>query len=251
MQAASCPREAPAGRSSAGSVTLHSSTASGQRGWKRQPRRDPDCVRCLAAQDLEPLPLARVRGAARRRAAPSCTDAAGLSITSPAGPCSTIRPRYMTAIRSAKQRGRREVVRDHQHCEPALAQPVEERQDSRADGDVEHRDRLVGDEQARLEDERRRDRDPLALPTRELVRVAVEEELRRRSSTRSSASRDPIRALAPSSRRAVDEERLLDRVAARGGAGRATRTGPGRRSGSRAAAGGARAAGSAVMSRPS
>ena len=64
--------------------------------------------------------------------------------------------------------------------EPALPQPVEELQDARPDRDVEHRDRLVGDEQPRLEDERGGDRNPLALPAGELVRVAVEEELRRR-----------------------------------------------------------------------
>ena len=74
-------------------------------------------------------------------------------------------------------RGGREVVRDHQDAEPAAPQAVEQVEDARAHRDVEHRDGLVGDEQLRLEHERRRDRDALPLAARELVRVAVEEEL--------------------------------------------------------------------------
>ena len=109
-------------------------------------------------------------------------------------------------------RRRREVVRDHQDREPALPQPVEQLQDAGADRDVEHRDRLVGDEQPRLEHERRRDRDPLALPAGELVRVPVEEELRRRQLDPRERLAHPVGALRfePPSR--WIEQRLLDRV---------------------------------------
>ena len=51
-------------------------------------------------------------------------------------------------------------------------------EDLRAHRHVEHRDRLVADQPVRLEHERGGDRHALALPARELVRVAVEEALR-------------------------------------------------------------------------
>ena len=47
--------------------------------------------------------------------------------------------------------------------------------DLRLDGDVEGRDRLVGNDEARVEDERAGDADALALAARELVRIAVDE----------------------------------------------------------------------------
>ena len=47
-------------------------------------------------------------------------------------------------------------------------------QDLRADRDVERADRLVGDDHLRLEHQRPRERDPLPLAARELVRVALE-----------------------------------------------------------------------------
>ena len=50
-------------------------------------------------------------------------------------------------------------------------------EDLRADGGVEHRDGLVADQAVGLEHERGGDRHPLALPARELVRVALEEAL--------------------------------------------------------------------------
>ena len=46
-------------------------------------------------------------------------------------------------------------------------------EDLRLHRDVERRDRLVADDQLRLERERARDADPLALAAGELVRVAV------------------------------------------------------------------------------
>ncbi len=61
----------------------------------------------------------------------------------------------------------------------ALLQLEQHVEDLRADGDVEHRDRLVADDPVGLEHERGRDRDALALPARELVRVAAHEALRR------------------------------------------------------------------------
>ena len=66
-----------------------------------------------------------------------------------------------------------EVMRHEEVREPeALAQLDEEVQDLGADGDVEGRDGLVGDDQPWADGERPRDPDPLALPAAELVRVA-------------------------------------------------------------------------------
>ena len=55
-----------------------------------------------------------------------------------------------------------------------MAQVVEQLQDRRLHRDVEGGDRLVGDEQARLDGQGPRDGDALALSAGELVRVAVE-----------------------------------------------------------------------------
>jgi adenosylmethionine-8-amino-7-oxononanoate aminotransferase len=81
-------------------------------------------------------------------------------------------------LRKASRRG--EVVRDHQDRETLAAQAVEDVEDARAYRDIQHGDRFVGNEHLGLEDERRGDRDPLALATGELVRKAVEVELGRR-----------------------------------------------------------------------
>ena len=74
----------------------------------------------------------------------------------------------------------REVVGDHEDPEPAPAKLVEKGKDAGSDGDVEHGDRLVGEEKLRVEHEARGDRNALALTARELVREAVDEELGRR-----------------------------------------------------------------------
>ncbi len=67
-----------------------------------------------------------------------------------------------------------EVVGDEDVRQRELVlQIVEQVDDLGLDRDVERRDRLVGDDQARIERERARDADALALTTRELVRVAV------------------------------------------------------------------------------
>ena len=97
----------------------------------------------------------------------------GFATTSRAGPCSTIRPRYITAIRSANLRRGRQVVGDHEDPEAAPAQLVQQRQDPGPDRDVEHRHRLVGHQQPGSSTSAAGDRHPLALPARQLVRVAV------------------------------------------------------------------------------
>src|SRR5262245_17768578 len=71
----------------------------------------------------------------------------------------------------------REVVRDEQvrELKPFL-QVLEQVDDLALDRDVERRHRLVADDEARLERERARDADALALPARKLVRISLRHE---------------------------------------------------------------------------
>ena len=67
----------------------------------------------------------------------------------------------------------REIVRDEQVGEPAVALQILQQVDHlRLHRDVERRHRLVADDEARLDGERARDADALALAAGELVRIA-------------------------------------------------------------------------------
>src|SRR5207302_787898 len=66
-----------------------------------------------------------------------------------------------------------QIVRDEQVRQLALALQLDEQiDDLRLDRDVERAQRLVGDDEARLDRERARDADALALAAGELVRIA-------------------------------------------------------------------------------
>ena len=68
----------------------------------------------------------------------------------------------------------RQVVRDEEHGEAERVLQLEEQvEDLRLDRHVEGRHRLVGDDEPRVERERARDADPLALAAGERVRVAL------------------------------------------------------------------------------
>ena len=68
-----------------------------------------------------------------------------------------------------------QVVRDEDVREAEVPlQVVEQVDDLRLNRDVERRDRLVGDDQLRVQRERAGDADPLALSAGELVRVPVQ-----------------------------------------------------------------------------
>ena len=109
-------------------------------------------------------------------------------------------------------RGGREVVRDHQDREALALERVEQRQDAGAHRHVEHRHRLVRDEQHRLENECGGDRHALPLAAGELVRIPVEEELRRRQLDPLERLAHALLALGLRAAEPVDRERLLDRL---------------------------------------
>ena len=68
----------------------------------------------------------------------------------------------------------RNVVRDVEEGNSELPLQLEDEiEDADPDRHVEHRDRLVGQDHARLDGQRAGDRDALALPARELVRVLL------------------------------------------------------------------------------
>jgi hypothetical protein len=72
-----------------------------------------------------------------------------------------------------------EVVGDEQHARAvACLQFRDQAQDLRLRGDIQRRGRLVGDQQRRIEHQRHRDHDALALAARELVRVGGHHALR-------------------------------------------------------------------------
>src|SRR5204863_1493492 len=102
MHAARCCGDVtPSGLRSSGSIVLQRSTAIGQRGWKRQP------AGMWTGFGVSPV---RICGTVESRGSRFGTTEmsafvygwSGVRTTSLAGPSSTIRPRYMTAIRSAK-----------------------------------------------------------------------------------------------------------------------------------------------------
>ena len=89
-----------------------------------------------------------------------------------------------------------EIVRDEQHrqAEPVL-QIEQQVDDLRLHGDVERRHRLVGHHQRRIERQRARDADALALAAAEGVRKARPR--RRRQADQVEQLAHPRRALAP------------------------------------------------------
>ena len=78
--------------------------------------------------------------------------------------------------------GRGQVVRDVEDADLLLvAQLLEHVHDRHAQARIDHRDRLIGQDQARLGDEGPRHRDPLDLAARQLVRVTLAHLIERES----------------------------------------------------------------------
>ena len=111
--------------------------------------------------------------AAPTRAAPSCTGAAGCRTRARWRP-SRRRPVAHDHRAVADVVAERQVVRDEEDAEPARLQVAEQVEHVDPRRGVEHRDDLVGDEQADVEQERPRDQHALELAAGELVRVLAE-----------------------------------------------------------------------------
>ena len=175
-------------------------------------RRDPRGIRRLAAEDDRPsahrwigdrhdreerlgVGVPRVREHLARR--PVFDDPAEIHDRDP------IRIR----------RDRREVVGDHHHRDAALAgQHPEQVEDVRADAHVEHADRLVGDQQVRLQGQAGGDHDALALAAGQLEREAAEVRADGRQPGRGQRLLHPLAELLPG-RDAMDPQRLGHDVA--------------------------------------
>src|SRR5215472_8976455 len=107
----------------------------------------------------------------------------------------------------------RQVVGDEEHREPEVALEVAEQLHDRGlDADIQRRGHLVADQHAGVADQGPGDRDPLALPAGELVRVAAG--VRRGQRYPLEHVRDPAVGL-PAAGGAEDPERLLDDLADR------------------------------------
>ena len=189
------------------------------------PGRDPRRVGRLA-RGGSAAPCARSR--ARRSAAPACTDAAG-----PRAPPRSCRPRRCGRGTSPRSRSAmfhaspRSWVTTSIATPVSLHEPEHQPQDLAAHRRVEARDRLVGDDQRRLEHHRARDHDALALPAGDLVRIALEEPLgRAQPRARPSASATSL-LVRPRPCGCAAPRRPTRRSS---GAGSARRSGPGRRS---------------------
>ncbi len=125
--------------------------------------------------------------------------------------------------------------------QPELVLEVEHQvQDLRLHRDVEGRDRLVGDHEARVERQGPGDPDALALPPAEGVGVAAH--VLGPEPDQSQELGDALRPLVPRAH-AVGQRAARRRCRAASSAGSARRTGPGRSSASRGAAGAAVASG--------
>ena len=103
---------------------------------------------------------------------------------------------------------------------------LEQVDDLRLDRDVERRDGLVGDDELRVDGQRPRDADALALAPGELVRIAVR--VVRLQAHEPQQFADALFGGSFRLRDAVDRERLADDVADASCADSARRTDPGR-----------------------
>ena len=122
----------------------------------------------------EDRPACARRGSARRRAVAWCTASVGSSRICAAGPCSTIRPCDITAMRSARSAATpRSWVISSTAAPDSRGQVVDVVQDPPLHRDVERAGRFVGDDEARPGGDGDGDQHPLAHSAGQLVRVLV------------------------------------------------------------------------------
>ena len=190
-----CPRPGTPCRPAC--ALAHGSKRSGHRGANAQPGGSWPSGGTVALDGAQ----ARARRAARdRRHQPPGVGMLRIARTGlRTGACSTIRPAYITATRSAISATTPRSWVMSRSARPSsrwsVAQQVE---DLGLDRDVERGGRLVGDDQRRLAGERHRDERPLAHAARQLVRVVARRACAARGcATASSSSTACARAVAP------------------------------------------------------
>ena len=167
MQATWCrvPRAVPAERGRRARRRRRSSMAIGQRGWNAQPVGGDSGLAGSPARTSGFAP----RGRGRSRPAPGCTGGAGGAITCSAGPISTMRPRYITAIRSATTRATdRSWVTNTTDMSRVAAQLADEVEHGRGQRHVQRAGRLVAQQHRGRHHGRPGQRDPLALTAGQL-----------------------------------------------------------------------------------
>ncbi len=192
----------------AGSSRRQRSVATGQRGWKRQPAGTSVG---LGRSPPRGARLALSRGVRHRR-----DEGAGIRVAR-SGPQGRGRRALDDAAEIHHQHpvgdvlDHRQVVRDEQVGEPELAaHRGEQVEDLRLDRKIEGRDRLVADDEARLDHQGAGDADALALAAGELVRIARRCGLRQADLVEGPG--DPGAALVPAAE-TVNLERRLEDVA--------------------------------------
>ena len=116
---------------------------------------------------------ARLTASARPPAGPRYRDGRGSRSSAVAAPSSTMRPAYITAMRSASAATTpRSCVTSTRAMPRLVAQLREQRHHLRLHGDVERSRRFVREQHARARDQRERDGDALAHAAGQLVRIA-------------------------------------------------------------------------------
>ena len=204
--------------------------SAGQRGWNRQPRG------IRVGSGTSP---SSTTGSSRSISGTTDSSACvygccGAASTSSVGPASTIRPRYITAVRSAMFQARPRSWVTTRTPRPELgAQLEQQREDLAADRGVQAGDRLVGDQQVRLRARAPRRSAPAAAARRtaragSAGTAAPAAAARRRTARRRPAAPPSGRPARGATARAAAAPRRPTRR--RCAAGSALRTGPGARS---------------------
>ena len=203
-----------------------SSARSWQRGWKRQPEGG------FTGLGTSPVRMMRCRRRSgsghrdRRQERLRCTGAAGRGTVRARSATSTTLPRYITATRSLMCSTTPRLWAMNRYVRPSSRWScLEQVEHLRLDRHVERGDRLVADDEVRLQDERAGDADALALAA---ARTRAGSGARGRASGRPGPSSGGPPRGAPRAcrgRGSAGPRRCCRRSAS---AGRATRTGPGR-----------------------
>jgi len=172
-------------------ITLQAWSARAQRGAKAQP--GGRCANDGAMPESAPAACRAGRGLAPSRSA-ARVRCSGWASTASTGPCSTMRPAYITAMRSARPAMTARSCVTQISAVPVSGELLHLGQDLRLDGDVERGGRLIGDQQSRAVQQRNRDRHALAHAAGKLVRVRIQPLVGRCYADMVSASRARARA---------------------------------------------------------